>query len=67
MPDLDWNEADREHCNVVFLAESLGGIGNLFGGLCRNYGSTLKSEELTSSILRFHDSVGDKSESGTWS
>jgi hypothetical protein len=59
------SELKREHCDVVFLAKGLRGIGDLLRRLPADQRGSLKSEELAGWRLGFDDSIGEKGEAVT--
>src|ERR1035437_9786022 len=50
----------REHGNVVFLTEFLGGVGNIEGGLVAQVVDAVEAEEFAGGFAGFYYAVGEK-------
>jgi len=60
MQHLGRSERNREHGDIVLLAELLRRASDRFSGLGGYRGGALEAEELAPLILRFDDTVGDE-------
>lgn len=60
MQHLGRSKGKGEHCDVVFLASALGGLGDGFGGLGRDGGGAVEAKELASGAASFGDAIGEE-------